>query len=47
MVYYVKAAVHLKACNIIKKRLQHVCFPVNIAKFLRAAFLYSTFGGCL
>ena len=24
-----------KACNFIKKRLQHRCFPVNIAKFLR------------
>ena len=23
----------LKACNFIKKRLQHKCFPVNIAKF--------------
>ena len=23
-----------KACNFIKKRLQHRCFPVNIAKFL-------------
>ena len=23
-----------KACNLIKKRLQHSCFPVNIAKFL-------------
>ena len=28
----------LQACNIIKKRLQHRCFPVNIAKFLRTAF---------
>ena len=27
----------LKTCNFIKKRLQHRCFPVNIAKFLRAA----------
>ena len=24
-----------KACNFIKKRLQHTCFPVNIAKFLK------------
>ena len=24
-----------KACNLIKKRLQHSCFPVKIAKFLR------------
>ena len=26
---------HLKACNFIKKRLQHKCFPVKFAKFLR------------
>ena len=24
-----------QGCNFIKKRLQHRCFPVNIAKFLR------------
>ena len=24
----------LKACNFIKKRLQHRCFPVNTAKYL-------------
>ena len=24
--------------NFTKKRLQHWCFPVNIAKFLRTAF---------
>ena len=24
----------VKACNYIEKRLQHRCFPVNIAKFL-------------
>ena len=29
----------LKACNIIKKRLQHRCFPVNIAKSLRTSIL--------
>ena len=28
--------------HFIKKRLQHKCFPVNIAKFLRAAFFYRT-----
>ena len=31
----------LKACNFIKKRLQHRLFPVNIAKFLRTAILKS------
>ena len=30
--------VGLKACNFIKKRLQHRCFPLNIAKFLKTAF---------
>ena len=29
----------LKACNFIKKRLQHRCCPVNIAKFLRTPTL--------
>ena len=27
-------------------RLQHRCFPMNIAKFLRTPFLQSTSGGC-
>ena len=29
----------LKACNLLKKRPQHRCFSVNIAKFLRLPFL--------
>ena len=28
----------LEACKSIKRRLQHRCFPVNIAKILRTAF---------
>ena len=28
----------LQACNFIKKRLQHRCFPVKFAKFLRPPF---------
>ena len=32
----------LKACKFMKKRHQHRCFPVNIAKFLRTAFLKNT-----
>ena len=36
----------LQACNSIKKRLQHRCFPVNIAKFLRTAFSQNTSDGC-
>ena len=37
----------LKACNGMKKRLQHRCFSVNIAKFLWTAFLQKASGGCL
>ena len=37
----------LLACNFIKKRLQHGCFPVNIAKFLRKALLIEHFGWLL
>ena len=29
----------LQACNFIKKRLQHMCFAVNIATFLRTPIL--------
>ena len=29
-------------CNFIKKRLQHRCFPVNIAKSLGTVFFYRT-----
>ena len=28
----------LKACSFVKKRLQHTCFPVKFAKFLRTIF---------
>ena len=28
-----------QSCNYIKKRLQHKCFSVNIANFLRTSFL--------
>ena len=28
--------------SLLKKRLQHRCFPVNFAKFLRTSFLQST-----
>ena len=42
----------LETCNFIKKTLQHRCFPVYIAKFLRTPFftehlfLQNTSGGC-
>ena len=28
-----------QSCNFIKKRVQHRCFPVTIAKFLRTSVL--------
>ena len=31
--------IDLSACNFIKKRFQHTCFPVNIARFLRTPTL--------
>ena len=34
-----------EACNFIKKRVQHGCFPVKLAKFLRTLFLQNTFRG--
>ena len=36
----------LKSRNFVKKRLQHRCFPVNIAIFLKTAFLQKTSAGC-
>ena len=38
--------VDLKACNFIKKRLQHSCFPVKYAIFLGTFFLQNTSSGC-
>ena len=35
-------AAGLKTSNFIKKRLQHRCFPVSIAKFLRTTVLKSS-----
>ena len=36
-----------EACNFIKKRLWHRCFPVNFVKFLRAPFLQNNSGRLL
>ena len=43
---FFKNVTGLTASNFIKKRLQHRCFPVNIAKFLRTASCINTSGGC-
>ena len=37
----------LKVCIFIEKRLQHRCFPVNIAKILRTALFIEQFWGPL
>ena len=39
MEYISNKVAGLNACNLIKKRLQHRCFPVNIAKSLRTSIL--------
>ena len=39
-------AAGLRPATPLKKRLQYRRLPVNIAKFLRTAFLYKTSGGC-
>ena len=36
----------LQACNFVKKRLQHWCFPVKFAKFLITSVLKNISGGC-
>ena len=35
-----------QACNFLKKKYQHRCFPVKFERFLRARFLQNTSGGC-
>ena len=35
-----------KTCDFIQKRIQHRCFLVDIANFLRTAFLMNTSCGC-
>ena len=36
----------LRPSTLLKKRLWHRCFPVNLAKFLRTPFSQNTSGGC-
>ena len=36
----------LKPAALLKKRLQHKCFPVNVAKFLRTPFYRTPSGYC-
>ena len=36
----------LQACNVLKKRLQYRCFPINLVKSLRAPILQLPASGC-
>ena len=36
----------LRPVTLLKKRPQHGCLPVKLAKFLRTSFLKNTSGGC-
>ena len=36
----------MRACNFIKKRVQHRYFPVNLEKILKELFLQNTSSGC-
>ena len=36
------SCVGLRPATLLKKRLQHRCFPVNFVKYLRTPFLYRT-----
>ena len=38
------SAFSLRPTTLLKKRLWHMCFPENFAKFLRTPFLYNTSG---
>ena len=33
---------HPRPANLFKKKLQHRCFPLNFAKFLRLSYFYGT-----
>ena len=37
----------LRPATLLKKRFGHVCFPVNIVKFLRSPFYRTHSSGCL
>ena len=35
-----------QACNFVRERFEHNCFPVRFAKFLKHLFLQITSSGC-
>ena len=42
--FLIKLQAGLQLCSFIEKRLQQRCFPANIVKFLRRAFLKNASG---
>ena len=42
---FFKQSCKLRPDTLLKKRLRHSYFPVNLAKFLRSPFLENTSGG--
>ena len=46
-VVFCKKSVPKNFATLLKKRLWHMCFPVNFAKFLRTSFLQNTSGRLL
>ena len=40
--FFFNKVASLRPATLLKKRLQHKCFPVNLVKFLRIIFLRST-----
>ena len=45
--FFFNKVVDLRPETLLKKRLWHICFPVNFAKFLRTRFLQNTSGRLL
>ena len=46
-ILFFNKVVDLRPLTLFKKRLWHLCFPVNFAKFLRTPFLQNTTGQLL
>ena len=46
ILFFFKEVVDLQTCNLIKKRLQHRCFPVNILKSTEHLFWRTYSNGC-
>ena len=43
---FLNKVIGLEPATLLKKRLWHRCFPVNLAKFLRTLFYRTPLGNC-